>query len=81
MGVKRRLQLLVAGLTLLGTACGPAGGITAGSRTPRAQRLLGAGLAYDAGADAVVAFGGQSRHGRVIGPPGSPGAGPGTAGS
>lgn len=68
MHVKRHLVLLVAGLALLTTACGPAEGRTAGARASRMQRLLGAGLAYDAGAGAVVAFGGQSRHGRVIGP-------------
>jgi len=60
--------LLVAGLAVVTTACGTASSSPSGSPSPRLQRLAGAGLGYDAATGAVVAFGGQSRHGRVVGP-------------
>lgn len=55
-------MLSVTGLAGCGT---PAPGIVS---PPTAQRLLGAAVAYDPGSDSVIAFGGQDRTGRQIGP-------------
>lgn len=66
--VRNGWVLLVAGMAVMTTSCGTASGTPSGPPSPGLQRLSGAGLAYDAADDAVVAFGGQSRHGRVVGP-------------
>jgi hypothetical protein len=58
----------MAALAACGTAVPGAAGAAGTVAPPAAQRLLGAAVAYDPGSGSVIAFGGQDRTGRQIGP-------------
>jgi hypothetical protein len=60
--------LVISAVTVFLAAVGCGSGVPASAPAPTAQQLLGAGIAYDPGNGSVIAFGGQQRAGRRIGP-------------
>jgi hypothetical protein len=62
------LPSAAVGAVLLVTAAGCGNQTMARAPAPTAQRLLGAGVAFDPGSGGVIAFGGQQRVGRYASP-------------